>query len=274
MQNFSPWVLLNIINCICRSLTRHNTLYSTKCFICSHDALQLKLLEEEGRISELESSRRFAATQLEELKEAENRAKATLEQQEEKLRTAIEKAKNMVQDRIENARPIPDIVARMEELDKSVKRLQGQVVKPEELKLQYDNMNERYTKMKQMCNDLEDEAKELRSAYTRRRDNFKKLRKCCIRLIMYEFENVLEFRQFKGTVNVNTDAGTLDLVVIPHQGTQGLIKNANLSGGERSFTTVAFLYALWKCTSLPFYILDEFDVYMVSSEKSLVYVKY
>lgn len=230
--------------------------------------MQLKLLEEQGRVSELESSRRFATSQLEELKEAENRAKEALEEQEEKVRTKIENAKNMVTDRIENARPIPQIVARIEELEKSVKRLQGQVLKPEELKLQYDNMNERYNTMKAMCNDLKNEAKELRSAYTRRQDNFKKLRRCCIQLMMYEFANVLEFRQFKGTVKVNTDAGTLELVVIPHQGAQGLIKNANLSGGERSFTTVAFLYALWKCTSLPFYILDEFDVYMVSSRKS------
>lgn len=232
--------------------------------------LQLQLLEEQGRSAELESTSRFAATQLEELKELENRAKAVLEEEEEKLRRNIEKAKNMAQDRVKNARPVPQIVARIEELDRIVKQLQGQVVKPEELKLQYDTMHERYNKMHQMSNDLKDEAEELRSAHMRRKDNFKRMRKCFIRLMTYEFEKVLEFRQFKGTVRVDTEAGTLELVVIPHQGTQGLIKNANLSGGERSFTTVAFLYALWKCTSLPFYILDEFDVYMVGNTKTVV----
>lgn len=60
------------------------------------------------------------------------------------------------------------------------------------------------------------------------------------------------------------DERTLDMIVIPQQGSQGLTTTANLSGGERSFSTVAFLYSLWQCMEFPFYFLDEFDVYMVS----------
>lgn len=56
----------------------------------------------------------------------------------------------------------------------------------------------------------------------------------------------------------------LDLIVIPQHGSQGLTTTSNLSGGERSFSTVAFLYSLWQCMEFPFYFLDEFDVYMVS----------
>lgn len=56
----------------------------------------------------------------------------------------------------------------------------------------------------------------------------------------------------------------LELIVIPQHGSQGQTTTSNLSGGERSFSTVAFLHALWQCMDFPFYILDEFDVYMVS----------
>jgi structural maintenance of chromosomes protein 6 len=36
-----------------------------------------------------------------------------------------------------------------------------------------------------------------------------------------------------------------------------------LSGGERSYTTVALLIAMWVNMEMPFNILDEFDVFMV-----------
>lgn len=225
--------------------------------------LQLQIFEEQGKRLQLESSRRFAKTLLIQLKESENEARAELNEKEKELTNHIENARKIAINRMENIRTVPVIVARIDELEKNVRQIESQVVKPEKLKAQYDAMHEKYLRTQGMWEDLKKEAEELRSAYICRKEHFRKIRKYFIRLITFEFEKVLEFRHFKGTVNVNIEEGTLDLIVIPHQGSQGVIKNSNLSGGERSFTTVAFLYALWNCTNLPFYILDEFDVYMV-----------
>lgn len=38
-----------------------------------------------------------------------------------------------------------------------------------------------------------------------------------------------------------------------------------LSGGEKSYGTACFLFALWDAMSTPLFCLDEFDVYMVGS---------
>lgn len=69
----------------------------------------------------------------------------------------------------------------------------------------------------------------------------------------------------KGQIDINMLEKKLDLVVIPQHGSQGQTNSTNLSGGEKSFSTVAFLYSLWQCMEFPFYFLDEFDVYMVSA---------
>ncbi|KAJ2940693.1 hypothetical protein O0L34_g14802 [Tuta absoluta] len=45
---------------------------------------------------------------------------------------------------------------------------------------------------------------------------------------------------------------------------------SSLSGGERSYSTVAFIMALWDCVELPFYFMDEFDVFMDDVNRKIV----
>ncbi|CAG7734905.1 unnamed protein product [Allacma fusca] len=60
--------------------------------------------------------------------------------------------------------------------------------------------------------------------------------------------------------NIGTDDVTGKEIVTNKK---GIMEYANgMSGGERSFTTICFLIACWQLMDMPFYILDEFDVFM------------
>lgn len=80
--------------------------------------------------------------------------------------------------------------------------------------------------------------------------------------ILLLFTNAVFF--YQGTVMIDHVNKLLDLHVSARDDKKTGNDTKSLSGGERSYSTVAFILALWDCIQLPFYFLDEFDVFMVS----------
>ena len=70
-------------------------------------------------------------------------------------------------------------------------------------------------------------------------------------------------RNYSAEIIIDEKNKTLELKVIPRDSEiKGAVSNTkSLSGGERSFSTVAFLISLWSCVEHPFYFLDEYDVF-------------
>lgn len=69
---------------------------------------------------------------------------------------------------------------------------------------------------------------------------------------------------YQGAIHIDHGQKILELEVHTQNDSKRSTNDArSLSGGERSYSTVAFILALWDCTGLPFYFLDEFDVFMV-----------
>jgi chromosome segregation ATPase len=72
----------------------------------------------------------------------------------------------------------------------------------------------------------------------------------------YDGELMLDHEHKTLTLNVHTNRDEAG------QGEPGR-DTKTLSGGEKSFSTICLLLALWESISSPFRALDEFDVFMV-----------
>jgi structural maintenance of chromosomes protein 6 len=107
--------------------------------------------------------------------------------------------------------------------------------------------------------------RELRAAHRDRKRKLNDIDKDVERIVSARFKEHMRRRGFLGRMSIDRQAGKLELKV-EVTGAAGANKVKDLkqlSGGERSFTTVAFTLALGGETSMPFRAMDEFDVFMV-----------
>ena len=71
----------------------------------------------------------------------------------------------------------------------------------------------------------------------------------------------LRHRGFNGQLKFDHDNTVLQMRVQANNAKQKQ-DTKQLSGGERSFSTVCFLLSLWEAAECPFRALDEYDVFM------------
>lgn len=94
---------------------------------------------------------------------------------------------------------------------------------------------------------------------------FKKESKLHARQATRHFNSRLSRQNHAGELHFDHDNESLQLEVRRNAQDSASAATADargLSGGERSFTTLAFELAMWEFCATPFRVLDEFDVYM------------
>uniref|UniRef100_A0A8D8SCH2 Structural maintenance of chromosomes protein 6 n=2 Tax=Cacopsylla melanoneura TaxID=428564 RepID=A0A8D8SCH2_9HEMI len=97
------------------------------------------------------------------------------------------------------------------------------------------------------------------------------LLRAAVEAIRLSFVSTLSVRGFEGELHMDTGNTRLDIYIVPRDNDSRdklnksqLKDTASLSGGEKSYTTVAFIMALWSTMAVPFFSMDEFDVFMDS----------
>ncbi len=82
------------------------------------------------------------------------------------------------------------------------------------------------------------------------------------------FLRFLSERGYVGELRFDHDEEKLHIEVHPNQQNENSSLQS-LSGGERSYSTVALMMALWDVMEFPFAAMDEFDVFMDSVHRRL-----
>jgi len=74
--------------------------------------------------------------------------------------------------------------------------------------------------------------------------------------VIEDVDMVLGLGNIKGKLEIDIHKQSMDISMFDN------ISTSCASGGERTFATVALILALWNNMQLPFYSIDEYDVYM------------
>ncbi|KAI9752799.1 MAG: hypothetical protein M4579_005474 [Chaenotheca gracillima] len=103
----------------------------------------------------------------------------------------------------------------------------------------------------------------LKDSLNERCNRWRKFRKFISARARAQFMYLLSERSFRGLLKTDHKLRSLELHVEPDETRTGKGRQTKtLSGGEKSFSTICLLLALWEAMGSPIRCLDEFDVFM------------
>lgn len=155
------------------------------------------------------------------------------------------------------------------ELDREVKEAElssGRTMA--EVNAEYDAAEKTLEDALETVKKLEKTCKRLSNSSASRKKHFESIKKNIVRTATQVYDSALQFRQFKGSMDIDFEKGVLGLLVLTAKNAQTRAVGS-LSGGEKSYIQISMLLAIWKIMHTTIRGLDEFDVFMDSVNRSL-----
>ena len=133
----------------------------------------------------------------------------------------------------------------------------------EDVELLLNNKVQQKEKMLNFRDVLDRVLKKMEGIRLSRFHYIKRLRQHMSLRCKHKFNVLMGLRNYCAEIEIDHKEKTLELKVIPRDSeiANAVSNTKSLSGGERSYSTVAFLISLWSCVEHPFYFLDEYDVF-------------
>jgi len=179
----------------------------------------------------------------------------------------------ILREKAEKRCPRVDTDKEPDQLDREVKVRVDRLIKEKkgkksskEVETNYKNGIKAFNEAKESLNKISILHDNLKKALEIRRESWVDFLKSIARRTRQMFNVFLSQKGYAGKVVFDHTKGTLDLEVeldkLRPVNQQVIQDTRSLSGGERSYSTVSLLLALWETMECPFRAMDEFDVFM------------
>ena len=215
------------------------------------------------------------------LKEEDDRLLAAKEAECQKDET---KALEVTDQPIETNRSSKSVFNEIKQLEKFLDEQESTIGNKDDIYCKYKELCAHFKRVNSEVSVLEKHLRRLKISLDLRRKGYIELRNFYSMMTKFFFMDVLKCKKFSGSLDIYhkekevkgeiKKAKTLEIRVNPKSDEQESSQSISasmsgnysdtrsLSGGERSYSTVAFILALWESAQSPFKILDEVDVFM------------
>ncbi|XP_004523654.1 structural maintenance of chromosomes protein 6 [Ceratitis capitata] len=231
--------------------------------------IQRKIREKENEINDLQMRLRSVLDSSQKFDDKKKRIEDRIQTEEANKSSKLQELNNQLKvarkrgERINTQRSPQDILDEIKLSEAKLK--QGAPLKEDPAKLEEEIKRLKRTLAvdRSLFETLKLVTEQLKKSHAIRMNFVRHFKGHMVTMLQYTFNNVLSKRRFTGKIEVNHKEQTMEISVVPRDNhiADAVTNTRALSGGERSYTTVAFLISLWACVDHPFFFLDEYDVF-------------
>lgn len=188
--------------------------------------------------------------------------KKEVDSKNSEIEKETEKASLIHQEKIATRRTPNNLENEIKQINLRIANEETQHGEHEKIVKEYYEVKEKFTDIKKGIRWSKKFLTQIDIYLDQRHEAFCKIRRVISIRCALDFDTLLFQRGFVGTIKFDHDHKQLSLLVKPHENALQSSDLRALSGGERSFSTVCYVLALWQVIQSPLRCLDEFDVFM------------
>lgn len=228
--------------------------------------LKTKLIEADTELHKAKNHKRSLVEQKENLEQKRSAGERALKAIGQRIEELTEAASKIAPERASSRRK-PDVISvEIQRVESQLEVDEKRAGTKEEVTKKYEEAKSKYKKTKDHIDDLRSFLGKLQESILVRRCKYKEFLHRVVLRLRVLFGTMLVQQDFEGTLEFDHKKEQLHIGVEPRGdavGSSGKYRDVkSLSGGEKSFSTVCFVLALWESMECPFRIMDEFDIFM------------